>query len=107
MTLPSSGGGTNNILNATGLSVPGTSTNIGNPVSLPFSLKVAVASDGNNFTDAEKVDFQASFGGLFAFMAALSNRVTLIVYLEKLPAPSRSIKPIVSIIPFRGMCCTT
>jgi len=67
VTLSSSGGGTNNILNATGLSVSGTSTNNGSPVHLPFSLKVAVASGGSNFTDGEKVDFQASFGGLSAF----------------------------------------
>lgn len=67
VTLSSSGGGTNNVLNATGLSVPGTSTNSGNPVNLPFSLKVGVASGGNDFTDGEKVDFQASFGGLSAF----------------------------------------
>lgn len=67
VALSSNAGGTNNVLNASGLSVPGTSTNSGSPVNLPFAIKVTVASGGNDFTDGEKVDFQANFGGLTAF----------------------------------------
>lgn len=67
VTLSNSGGGTNNVLNATGLAVSGTSSNSGSPVNVPFALKVGLAVGGSNFTDGEKVDFQASFGGLSAF----------------------------------------
>jgi hypothetical protein len=67
VTLSNTGGGTNNQLNATGLAVPGTASNSGNPVNLPFSIKIALASGGSEFTDGEKVNFQATFGGLSDF----------------------------------------
>ena len=64
VTLSSSGGGTNNVLNATGLAISGTTANSGNVVNLPFALKIALAAGGDQFTNGEKVDFQATFGGL-------------------------------------------
>jgi hypothetical protein len=67
VTLSSTGGGTNNLLNATGLAVSGTTNNGGSTVTLPFAIKVAVASGGSNFTNGEKVNFQAEFGGLSAY----------------------------------------
>ncbi|WP_215236880.1 T9SS type A sorting domain-containing protein [Dyadobacter helix] len=59
--------GTNNKLNVTGMAVEGTTSNSGNPVNLPFELKIKVVAGGDQFTDGAKVDFQANFGGLSAY----------------------------------------
>jgi hypothetical protein len=73
VTISDSDGGTNNLISATGLAVPGTTSNGGAPISLPFALEVAVEADENSFTNGEKIDFQASFGGISDFYGGIET----------------------------------
>lgn len=72
VNLTNAGGGINNRLQVSGLTIGGTTSNNGNAVIIPFSVDVKVANAGN-IANNEKVQFQAVVGGLDPYYGTAEN----------------------------------